>query len=160
MTRRLTIGPERKLLADLLDFHRGAMLRKVEGLDDAQLRRSPVPSGTSLLGLVSHLTAVEAWWFRVVMDGQDVALPWTEDEPDADWHVPEGTPPSEIIAAYRAELARSRAALARHELDEIVHRGRINASVRWIVLHMISETARHNGHADLLRELIDGAVGE
>jgi uncharacterized damage-inducible protein DinB len=157
---RATTGDERRLLTETLDRHRAALLRKVDGLDDEQLRSSPVGSGTSLLGLVSHLTAVEAWWFRVVLDGQDVDLPWSDDDPDADWRVAPEVPASEVIAAYRAEVARCRAVLSRHELDAIRLRGTRRYSARWIVLHMIEEVARHNGHADIIRELIDGTVGE
>jgi uncharacterized damage-inducible protein DinB len=155
------VGEEREQLLGWLAYHRATLLDKVDGLDEDALRSSPVPSGTSLLGLLAHLAAVEAWWFRVVLDDDvDVALPWSEEDPDAEWRVEPGKPASEVIDAYREACARSDEALARYALDDEVVLEGDPVTTRWIVIHMIEETARHNGHADILRELIDGAVGE
>ncbi len=155
------VGDERTMLQGWLTYHRATLLDKVVGLDEDGLRRSPVPSGTSLLGLVAHLTAVEAWWFLIVLDDQDdLELPWNDEDPDAEWRVEPGTPVEDVLAAYRASCAAGDEALARYDLDaEVVLKGEA-VSARWILTHMIEETARHNGHADIIRELIDGAVGE
>lgn len=155
------VGDERAQLHGWLVFHRATLLDKVDGLDEAALRFSPVPSGTSLLGLVAHLAAVEAWWFRVVLDDQaDLELAWTDDDPDAEWRVEAGTPVAAVVAAYREACARSDEVLSRYDLDDEVVLEGTALSARWILTHMIEETARHNGHADIIRELIDGAVGE
>lgn len=152
---------EKTTLAAYLDYHRATLLRKVAGLTDEQARWSPVPSGTSLFGLVSHLTGVERWWFASVIAGLDVAFPWRDDDPDADWRGPDGATLAEVVTAYEAECARSREVYAAADLDTVVTEGpRAGRNVRYVVVHMIEETARHNGHADLLREQLDGGTGE
>lgn len=151
---------EKTTLAAYLDYHRATLLRKVTGLTDEQARWSPVPSGTSLFGLVSHLVTVERWWFAKVIVGLDVEFPWREDDPDADFRGPDGATLADVVREYETECARSRAILARADLDTVVTGERAGRNVRYVVVHMIEETARHNGHADLLRELIDGATGE
>jgi uncharacterized damage-inducible protein DinB len=155
-------GTEAETLAGFLDFHRATLLWKLEGLDDEQLRRSMVPSGTSLLGLVKHLAYVERWWFRQVWAGQRATYPWTEEDPDADWRVEPGETTEEVLALYRDECDRSREIVAAApDLDELAdHPRRGKRSRRWILVHMIEETARHNGHADILREQLDGTTGE
>jgi uncharacterized damage-inducible protein DinB len=151
---------ERTTLAAYLDYHRATLLRKVAGLTDEQARWSPVPSGTSLFGLVSHLVTVERWWFAKVIAGLDVEFPWSEDDPDADFRGPDGATLADVVRAYENECARSRAILAAADLDTVVTGERAGRTVRYVVVHMIEETARHNGHADVLRELVDGATGE
>ena len=151
---------ERTTLAAYLDYHRATLVGKVAGLTDAQAKWSPVPSGTSLFGLVSHLTTVERWWFAKVIAGLDVAFPWREDDPDADFRGPDGATLADVVSAYEAECERSRAILADADFETVVTGERAGRNVRYVVVHMIEETARHNGHADLLRELVDGATGE
>jgi uncharacterized damage-inducible protein DinB len=151
---------ERATLHGWLLFHRATLVRKLHGVTEEQGRWSPVSSGTSLLGIVSHLTAVEAWWFRVVLDGQQVTLPWSKEDPDGEWRVPADATVDGMLRAYRAECARSDMAIARHELKETVAYDGGRLSARWILTHMIEETARHNGHADIIRELIDGRTGD
>ena len=154
-------APERELLADFLAFHRETLLWKVSGLDDAALRRRLVPSLTPLLGMVKHLAYVERWWFQRVFAGRDVAFPWTETDPDADWRIEPDETSEQILALYQAETAISREiAAAAPSLDEIARLPGKEHSLRWIMVHMIEETPRHNGHADILRELLDGATGE
>ena len=149
------------MLAGFLDFHRATLLWKLEGLDDEQLRRAMVPSGTSLLGLVKHLAYVERWWFQQVWAGQEVTYPWTDEDPDADWRVEPTETTAEILALYKGECDRSREIVAAaSSLDEIVKHPRRELNRRWILIHMVEETARHVGHADILREQLDGAVGE
>lgn len=146
-----------------LDYQRATMLHKVEGVTDEQARFSPVPSGTSLWGLVAHLTMVERWWLTaVVADADDVEFPWSDEDPDADWRGPEGASFADVVTAYEAECERSRAITADVDLDRATstRRAKHGWSVRAVLLHMIEETARHCGHADLLREMVDGTVGE
>jgi uncharacterized damage-inducible protein DinB len=157
------VGSEAETLRGFLDFHRATLLWKLEGLDDEQLRRAMVPSGTSLLGLVKHLAYVERSWFQRVWAGQEVSFPWTRDDPDADWRIEPDETTADIVALYNGECDRSRQIVAAAAaLDEaVVHpRWKEAVSRRWILTHMIEETARHVGHADILREQIDGVVGE
>jgi uncharacterized damage-inducible protein DinB len=154
-------------LRAFLDFHRATLLWKVEGLPKEELLRPHVPSGTNLLGLVKHLTYVERYWFGVFFAGLDLPLPWSDEDPDAEWRVGPDETVEQVVDRYREEVARSRELVAGASPDD---RGRGNVvrrdgpasnfSLRWIMLHMIQETARHVGHADVLRELTDGATGE
>jgi uncharacterized damage-inducible protein DinB len=155
------LGDEAGTLAGFLDFHRATLLWKLEGLDDEPLRRPMVPSGTSLLGLVKHLAYVERWWFQQVWAGREVTYPWTDEDRDADWRVEPDETTEDILALYRGECDRSREIVAASaSLDEVGHHPRGERSRRWILVHMIEETARHNGHADILREQLDGVTGE
>jgi uncharacterized damage-inducible protein DinB len=157
------LGGEIETLSGFLDFHRATLLWKLEGLDDEQLRRAMVPSGTSLLGLVKHLAYVERSWFQRVWAGQEVSFPWTKEDPDADWRIEPTETTQDVLALYHGECDRSREIVAAaSSLDQAVVHPRWNEAVsrRWILTHMIEETARHVGHADILREQIDGAVGE
>jgi uncharacterized damage-inducible protein DinB len=159
MVRRDT--DERTTLTEFLDYYRHTIVRKVEGLTEEQARTSP--ASITLAGLVSHLLYVERFWFTVVVDGDDTAdLPWDDDDPDADPDVdwkPTATL-AELVRLYEEECRRSNEILARHDLERVVDRGpRAGANVRWVVVHMLEETARHAGHADIVRELVDGTVG-
>ncbi|WP_088284149.1 DinB family protein [Kineosporia sp. A_224] len=154
---------ERHSYETWLDYHRATLLTKCSGLDGEQLARRAVPPSTlSLLGLVRHMTDVERGWFRRVVDGEDVpALHRTDDDPDADLNdgVPERA--AQDVAAFEAEVAVAREVAARHGLDDVGrHRHHGMVDLRWVYVHMIEEYARHNGHADLLRECIDGATGD
>jgi uncharacterized damage-inducible protein DinB len=159
-------GDEKDLLDRYLDYHRQTLLWKCSGLTGEQLARRSVPSSNmSLLGLLRHLTDVERGWFRRGIDQQPAAeAPYvysTDERPDDDFDVLEPADAPAIYQAYLDERVRVREAAARHGLDETYpsrHRGPIQ--VRWVYLHMLEEYARHNGHADLLREAIDGATGE
>jgi hypothetical protein len=159
------IADERTALDQLLDYQRGTLLSKCAGLTAAQLKqRSTPPSALSLLGLVRHMTEVERWWFR--MHGNAEVLEWLYD-PDlngADFDDTADADAAGNIAAYWDEVEAARAAVAGKSLDTVVpsrgdHPERTR-DIRWIYLHMIEEYARHNGHADLLREAIDGATGD
>jgi uncharacterized damage-inducible protein DinB len=148
------------MLEAWLEFHRATLLWKCTGLSDEQLKlRSAPPSSLSLLGLVRHMTEVERSWFRRRIGGEDAPpLYYTEQRPDDDFDALDDTDVATVLAAYQRELDLCRSVLAAHSLDEVVRGG--TTSVRWIVTHMIEEYARHNGHADLLREAIDGAKGD
>ncbi|HEY2640612.1 MAG TPA: DinB family protein [Streptosporangiaceae bacterium] len=153
---------ERDMLAGWLDFHRATLLLKCEGLTDEQRKARPVPtSNLSLHGLVRHMAEVERNWFaRGLLSMADAPFIWhqpgKEDDElvpldDADW--------AADLAVWQDECDRSQAAAEEKELDyEGTFFGK-PISLRWIYLHMVEEYARHNGHADLIRELLDGAVG-
>jgi uncharacterized damage-inducible protein DinB len=158
---------ERDMLTGWLDLHRAVLLWKCEGLTDEQLkRRSVPPSALSLLGLVRHMADVERGWFRQVLLGEDVpSLYETPGDRDADFNGVDGADAAADFATFEAECAAARQAVAAApDLDmlsqERSQRTGQQFSLRWIVTHMIEEYARHNGHADLLRETIDGATGD
>jgi uncharacterized damage-inducible protein DinB len=159
-TEPARVAGEREMLESWLDYHRATLLRKCSGLADERLKaRSCPPSPLSLLGLVRHMTDVENGWFS------DFRGHWqprysTSADPDADFEGVDAADAAENVRVYEDECERSRAMVAERGLDETYtdERGR-TFSLRWIYLHMIEEYARHNGHADLLRERIDGAVG-
>jgi Protein of unknown function (DUF664) len=157
---------EREMLNGWLEHHRAILVWKCDGLTDEQLRQRAVPpSSLSLLGLIRHMTAVERGWFRQVLLGEDVPdLYTTDNDPDADFNDVDRADVAEAFSAFEKEcdLARQ-AVVAAPDLDvlskERSQRTGQQFSLRWILTHMIEEYARHNGHADLLRERIDGTTG-
>ena len=159
------IAPERAALEQWLDFHRSTLLTKCAGLTAEQLKtRAVPPSALSLLGLVRHMTEVERWWFRMHVGGEDLAFPYDPDSTGLDFDEVEEADAAANLEAYWEEVAAARAACAGKDLDLVVpsrgdHPERTR-DVRWIYVHMIEEYARHNGHADLLREVVDGVTGE
>ncbi len=159
-----TTGAEKELLEAFLDYHRATLLGKVAGLGDEELRRAWVPSGTSLLSLVKHLGYVERVWFQERFAGQEFDHPWSNEDPDADFRIEPDERTESVLAFYREQCDRSRAIVAGASLDAITKRRHERTgeefSLRWILIHMIEETSRHNGHADILRELTDGQTGE
>lgn len=159
------VGDERTMLEAWLDYHRQTLLLKCEGLTAEQLRRRSVdPSSMSLLGLVRHMTEVERAWFRLRFAGEKAGfLYWDpESNPDGDFDDVDTADARADFEVYAREVELARAAAEGHSLEETFHHPRlkIEMSLRWVYLHMIEEYARHNGHADLLRERIDGATGE
>ena len=163
---------ERAALEAWLELHRLVLWRKCAGLTAEQLgTRSAPPSELSLRGLVRHMSDVERAWFRRIFAGEDVEDRYpTPDDEDADFHAFAADDPgadqavAAEFAAFLAELDAARAACAGAALDDVsvgaTRRSGARMSLRWIYLHMIEEYARHNGHADLLRERIDGATGD
>jgi uncharacterized damage-inducible protein DinB len=154
---------ERAQLTAFLDYQRATVVSKCSGLTDEQARRVHVPSElTTIAGLLSHLTLNEDYWFNVVLDGQeDKWAEVLETDPDAEFRVTMSTSMVDLIADYETHCERSREIVAKLALDaEVPFRDKGNVNVRWVVTHMIEETARHAGHLDLLRELTDGATGE
>jgi uncharacterized damage-inducible protein DinB len=157
------VAGEREALLAWLDFHRATLLLKLDGLDDEQLRRSVAPSGLTLLGLVKHLTETEHGWFVNEYARLDEAPMFeTDDDPEAGFRIEAHESTDHIVRDYLDVCERGREIVfAAPSLDDVVpneRRGQID--LRRIMIHMIEETARHNGHADLIRELIDGAVGD
>lgn len=145
-------GSERETLLGLLQFQRDSLVRKVSGVDEAAARRSAVASGTTLLWLVKHLTQAETQWLLRRFAGVDVDLPDAEVRP-------EDTAAS-MIESYRAASAEADAvALSATSLDELCRASDTDINLRWVLAHLLEETARHAGHADILRELIDGSTG-
>jgi uncharacterized damage-inducible protein DinB len=157
------LGGERETLRAFLDFHRDTLAMKCDDLTDEQLReRSMPPSTLSLLGLVRHMAEVERTWFRKVINGEDLPLVWS---PDGDYQAaydPAGATREEAFAAWRAEVEHARRIERDAEsLDVSAFNPRWGeeVSLRLVMLHLIHEYARHNGHADFLREGVDGTTG-
>ncbi|GAA1935067.1 DinB family protein [Kitasatospora viridis] len=157
-------GGEAELLASFLDYHRKTLTLKCAGLTAEQLReRSVQPSELTLLGLLRHLAEVEQYWYQVVLLGEErPPLYFTEADPDRDIHGVADADPVEALAVWQRQVALAQQAVQGLPL-ETVGRGKRrgeDVTLRWIQIHMIEEYARHNGHADLLREAVDGVTGE
>jgi uncharacterized damage-inducible protein DinB len=154
---------EREMLEAWLEFHRTTLLLKAEGVDDQARKDRPVASSNlSLHGLVRHMAEVERSWFRRVLQREsDAPYIWYNPEVEDSDIVPlDGADWVEDLALWQAECEESRKAAASRKLEDTgMTRGGESCSLRWIYVHMIEEYARHNGHADLIRELVDGAVG-
>ena len=146
-------GGERAVLAGLLQFQRESFLRKLDGADEAAARQSAVASGTTLLWLAKHLARMELMWVEVRFAGLDTELP------DDAVHAADTV--ASVSAGYRAASARADAIIAAASLEDPCLRvpGEQSLPLRWVVAHLLEETARHAGHADILRELIDGSTG-
>ena len=154
---------EREMLTGWLDLHRVTLATKCAGLTDEQLRERAVPpSALSLLGLVRHMAEVERNWFRPVLAGEPMGglfAPGLDTE--ASFRDVDSASVPEAFETWRSECAHSRELVAAApSLDVSGNRGGSRFSLRWVLVHLIEEYARHNGHADLLRERIDGATGE
>lgn len=156
------VGSERETLEGFLEFHRATLLWKCEGLTHEQLAlRSTPPSVMSLLGLVRHLTEVEGGWFLDFVGRAPEPVYWVGGDYDNDFTGVDGADTEAAFALYRERVQQCREAVAGVDLDATYTDDRDRTfSLRWVYNHMIEEYARHNGHADLLREAIDGAVGE
>jgi hypothetical protein len=156
-------GGEREMLRAFLDYHRATLEMKCDGLADEELRRqSSPPSTLSLLGLVRHMTEVERTWFRRVIGAEDVPLVWSDTGDFQAAYDASGATRSEAFAAWRTEVEHARRIEAAAKTLEVTgHHASWDedVSLRLVMLHLIHEYARHNGHADLLREAIDGTVG-
>ncbi|MEU8315520.1 DinB family protein [Micromonospora sp. NPDC048169] len=162
------IGPpllagERESLRAFLDFHRATLALKCEGLTDEQLRRAASPPSTlSLLGLVRHMAEVERTWFRRVIAAEDVPLVWSDSGDFQQAYDARDADVAEAFEAWRREVEHARRVEREAaSLDVTGHQARWgeDVSLRLVMLHMLHEYARHNGHADLIREAIDGTVG-
>lgn len=155
---------ERTSLESWLDFYRATVAVKCEGLADEQVRRAAVPpSPLTLLGLIQHLAEVERNWFRRVLTGADVPpihpAPAGPEGHDGGFEISDGSSFAAACATWQEEIAVSRANCAARALEDTVPFMGGEVTLRWIYTHMIGEYARHGGHADLLRERIDGSTG-
>jgi uncharacterized damage-inducible protein DinB len=158
---------EREALEAWLDYHRDTLLWKCAGLTSNQLKlRAVPPSRLSLLGLVRHMTDVEQWWFRMHAGGEELEefVHTSDDDEQADFENIDSADAEADLDAYRKEVEAARAAVRAKGLADVVpsrgHRRDVRMNIRWIYLHMIEEYARHNGHADLIREVLDGETGD
>lgn len=166
MTERIPpplVGGEREMLRAFLDYHRATLAMKCDGLGDDELKkRSMPPSTLTLLGLVRHMAEVERQWFRRVIAGEDLPLVWS---PDGDYQVAydaSGATRTEAFAAWEEEVGHARRIEREAGSLDVTGfnvRWGEDVSLRLVMLHLIHEYARHNGHADLIREGIDGTVG-
>lgn len=154
-------GSEKETLLAFLDNNRAVMVWKLDGLSEGDARRPMVRSGTNMLGLVKHLAWVERWWFEDNFAGREVDFPWSDDDPDADFRVEAEESIADIVTLYEVSVADSNGIIDSADLDDLaaVSRDGVSRSLRWIVGHMVEETARHAGHADIVRELIDDNTG-
>ncbi|OPC78987.1 Mini-circle protein [Embleya scabrispora] len=156
-------GDEREMMRAFLDFHRATLAMKCEGLSDEELRRQSMPPSTlSLLGLVRHMAEVERTWFRRVINAEDIPLVWSDEGDFQVAYDASKSTRSEAFAAWETEVAHARRIEAEAEsLDVIGHNAKWDqdVSLRLVMLHLMHEYARHNGHADFLREGVDGTVG-
>jgi hypothetical protein len=159
------VADERAMLDQWLDYHRATLRQKCAGLDDEQLcTASCPPSNLTLLGLVRHMTDVERGWFLRGVAGQNSRqvppLYYSDEDPEGDIENLASASSQGVFDTYDQAIADIRAAVADAELDQAFGDGDSPCTVRWVYLHMIEEYARHNGHADLIRERIDGATGD
>ncbi|MBA2426275.1 MAG: DinB family protein [Actinobacteria bacterium] len=157
------IAGERAMLDAWLEYHRATLELKCEGLSEAQLRERTVPPSTlSLLGLIRHMADVERGWFRRGIGGEDAPpLFYSEEDPDGDFDRVDTADVAEAFERWRSECDHARKLVdAEPSLEVTRQRREETISLRWVLMHMIEEYARHNGHADLLRERLDGSVGE
>jgi len=153
-------GDERTTLLGVLQRQRDLVAWKLQGAPNQVLNSVATPGGMGLHGLVRHLTNVERSWLRDVFAGQDdLRYDWTEDDPEAEWRVPAGTTMTDLLADYAEESRRCDAVVTATPSLDVTSASR-DMSLRWILLHLVEETARHLGHIDLLRERADGSTGE
>lgn len=159
---------ERRGLEEFLDFYRAVLRRKVEGLDSGALNRTVAASNLTLGGIIKHLSLVEAQWFVEDILGEELAEPWAsidwKTDPDWDFDSAADDTPDYLLALHSKACDQSREILAGiNDLNTLVAREPSSGerfNVRWVLIHMIEEYARHAGHADLIRESIDGSVGD
>ena len=157
----LSTGSERQVLEAFLDFHRQVLVSKVDGISENEARHRRVPSKTTLAGLIKHMIGVERGWFQEVLAGrkpEDIGP--NVGGGDESWDLAESETVSSLVKEYEQTCEQSRQTAARFALDDAVPEPDMGqVSLRWIYVHMIEETARHVGHADILREQTDGAAG-
>ncbi|UFS60019.1 DinB family protein [Subtercola endophyticus] len=152
---------DRQSLEEFLTLQRQSVVVKATGLSDADAARVLLPSITTVSGLIRHLADVERSWFREVMNGETgIEYRWSEADPDGEFRVTADDSLAAILADYRAVWAESNEVIASHSLDDVCAGREGRFTLRWIMLHLIEETARHLGHIDILRELLDGVTGE
>jgi uncharacterized damage-inducible protein DinB len=161
------VADERTMLEGWLEHHRQTLVMKCAGLTEEQLKAATVePSNLTLLGLVRHMAEVERWWFRRNASGAGLSdIYCSQESPDGDFDDIAGADAEADFATLEREVAAARSAIAGRSLDDTFerrHRDGTTATfnVRWVYVHMIEEYARHNGHADLIRERIDGVTGD
>jgi hypothetical protein len=159
-SRPIERGPEREMLESMLDFYRATVVNKVAGLSDTQAFTTAIaPSTLTPATVVKHLAGTERFWFTIDFADLDVPWPWTDDDQHGNFRLAAGDTLASIVADYVEECASSRRAIAGADLDDPALGADMDFTLRFAILHMIEETARHCGHLDLLREVTDGTVG-
>ena len=151
---KATHTADRETLLDFYADHRRAVLGILEGLTDDEVASTPWPSAMSIGGIVQHLGYVERWWYSRVFEDADVELPWSDDDRDADFRLADDTGVNRLNAFYLEETQRADAVIAGASFDDVARHPKYPLTMRWIVVHMLEETARHLGHLDLMREAI------
>ncbi|MCX4698128.1 DinB family protein [Streptomyces sp. NBC_01373] len=155
---------ERTQLTTFLDYARDTARAKCEDVSAESARKAPLPGSPlmTLSGLINHLRWVEYFWFQVVFLGEEDEGPWTDEDPDREMRIAVDFPLPDLLEEYAEQASRYRELVAAHDLDTKAKRtnssGR-RVDLRWILLHLTEETARHNGHLDILCELVDGTTG-
>jgi hypothetical protein len=159
-SRPIQRGSERAMLESMLDFYRATVVNKVAGLTDARAFAASVsPSTLTPATVVKHLAGTERFWFSIDFASLDVTWPWTDDDLHGNFRIEPGDTLAAVVADYVEECANSRRAIAEADLEDSARGEGMDFTLRFAILHMIEETARHCGHLDLLREATDGAVG-
>ena len=154
------LAEERETLRSFLQQNRSIVLWKLEGVTQQAATTSPVGSGTTLLGIVKHLAWVERWWFTDFIGGRPPDYPWSEADPDADFRIEPTDTVESIRELYTAAVGDANAVIdGAASLDVTGGSPGRERSLRWVLVHMIEETARHAGHMDIVRETVDGTVG-
>ncbi|MFE9133630.1 DinB family protein [Streptomyces sp. NPDC007355] len=156
---------ERTQLTTFLDYTRDTVRAKCAGVSAENARRALLPGSPlmTMSGLVNHLRWVEYYWFQVVFLGEDDQGPWTEEDPDREMRIAVDFPLTQLLDEYAEQSTRYRELVAETELATTARRavrGGLHVDLRWILLHLTEETARHNGHLDILREMLDGTTGD
>jgi uncharacterized damage-inducible protein DinB len=163
MPAEFSTSSERDALTSFLDRQRDALVRKVQGISDADACRAPTASSLSLLGLLKHSAVWEERWFQVIVAGRPLTDGWPEQKsavPDEDFLVGDGDTVEQWVARYQEAAQTSRQIVAARDLGQSCARTDvIDCNLRCVLLHLIEETARHAGHADLIRETLDGSRG-
>ncbi|MFF5875353.1 DinB family protein [Streptomyces californicus] len=155
---------ERTQLTTFLDYARGTTRAKCEGISAENARKALLP-GSPLMtvsGIVNHLRWVEYYWFQVVFLGEKDLAPMTDEDPDREMRIAVDFPLTQLLDEYAEQSARYRELAAANDLDKRSRgtiRNGLHVDLRWILLHLTEETARHNGHLDILREMLDGSTG-
>jgi uncharacterized damage-inducible protein DinB len=156
---------ERATLTTFLDYVRATVHAKCEGVSEEHARSAPLPGSplTTMSGLVSHLRWVEYSWIQTRLLGEEDQGPWTDDDPDREMRIAVDIPLAQLLEEYEEQCARYRVLVASLDLDTVAKRpirDGTHVTLRWILHHLIEETARHNGHLDILREMADGVTGD
>ncbi|MEU6841131.1 DinB family protein [Streptomyces sp. NPDC046716] len=156
---------ERTQLTTFLDYARDTARVKCDGVSEEHARKALLPGSPlmTMSGLINHLRWVEYYWFQVVFLGEEDQGPWTDEDPDREMRIAVEFPLAQVLDEYVAQSGRYRELVARTELDarsEGTVRDGLHVDLRWILLHLTEETARHNGHLDILREMLDGTTGD
>jgi len=156
---------DRATLLTMLDYTRKTAIAKCEGISEADAQKAPLPTSPlmTVSGVVSHLRWVEYAWIQVTLLGHDDEGPWTDEDPDREFHYRLHLPLAETVADYQAMAREHDALIAGWDLDMVAvqrMRGGQEVNLRWILHHLVEENARHNGHLDILRELVDGTTGD